>query len=213
MSEEAPSAVSEPEALEVRDVQVVPTPTEQPRKPVEKAPAVDAIQEVRKADQSSEEPARKRRSTFSLKANLGGSALAVAETAEVATQEPEVKRLSAFSQNALETAWMDTVKAMEDRPVIHSVISKATPVLEDDFRFRISVENKMQADYLEGVRDELIGGLRSLLENDAIRWSINVEEGSSNARIVYTPEERYQFLLEKNPHLAEFRKEFKLDLE
>ncbi|NDD50606.1 MAG: hypothetical protein EBZ34_04150, partial [Flavobacteriia bacterium] len=163
--------------------------------------------------QPTEEPPRKRRSTFSLKANIGGAALTVAESAEVAPQEPEVKRLSAFSQNALETAWMDTVKAMEDRPVIHSVISKATPVLEDDFRIRISVENKVQADYLEGVRDELIGGLRSLLENDAIRWSINVEEGASNARIVYTPEERYQFLLEKNPHLAEFRKEFKLDLE
>jgi hypothetical protein len=71
----------------------------------------------------------------------------------------------------------------------------------------------VQADYLEGVRDELVGSLRGLLENDAIRWTVHVEEGPSNARIVYTPEERFQFLLEKNPHLAEFRKEFKLDLE
>ena len=210
---EAPSDVSEPEAPEVHDAPVVPISAAEPPMPAEVAPAVEAIQEELQSPQSTEEPTRKRRSTFSLKANLGGSALAVAETAEVAMQEPEVKRLSAFSQNALETAWMDTVKAMEDRPVIHSVISKATPVLEDDFRFRISVENKVQADYLEGVREELIGELRSLLENDAIRWTINVEEGSSNARIVYTPEERYQFLLEKNPHLAEFRKEFKLDLE
>jgi DNA polymerase-3 subunit gamma/tau len=211
--EEAPSAVSEPEAPEVHDAPVVPTVDAKPPVPVDKAPTVYTTQEERETERPSEEPTRKRRSTFSLKANIGGAALTVAETAEVSVQESEVKRLSAFSQNALETAWMDTVKAMEDRPVIHSVISKATPVLEDEFRIRISVENKVQADYLEGVRDELIGGLRSLLENDAIRWSINVEEGASNARIVYTPEERYQFLLEKNPHLAEFRKEFKLDLE
>jgi len=213
VSEEAPSDDSKLETPEVHDSPEAQSPAVQPPVPAEAAPAVDRTQADPHTQLSSEEPVRKRRSTFSLKANLGGSALAVAETAEVATQEPEVKRLSAFSQNALQTAWMDTVKAMEDRPVIHSVISKATPVLEDDFRIRISVENKVQADYLEGVRDELIGGLRSLLENDAIRWTINVEEGSSNARIVYTPEERYQFLLEKNPHLAEFRKEFKLDLE
>lgn len=127
--------------------------------------------------------------------------------------ETEVKRLTPFSQNSLETAWLDTVKIMEDRPVIHSVIAKTIPILEDDFRVRISVENRVQADYLEGVRDELVGALRSMLDNDAVRLLAVVEEGASNAKIVYTPEERFQFLLEKNPHLAEFRREFKLDLE
>ena len=52
-----------------------------------------------------------------------------------------------------------------------------------------------------------------MLYNDAVRLLAVVEEGASNAKIVYTPEERFQFLLEKNPHLAEFRREFKLDLE
>ncbi|HAB35242.1 MAG TPA: DNA polymerase III, subunit gamma and tau, partial [Cryomorphaceae bacterium] len=177
------------------------------------APITEATPSTSEVHQTEEQPNRKRRSTFSLKANISGTAIAVDETAPTATMEPEVKRLSSFSQNALETAWMDAVKSMEDRPVIHSVISKATPVLEDEFRIRISVENKVQADYLEGVRDELVGSLRALLENDAIRWAVHVEEGPSNARIVYTPEERFQFLLDKNPHLAEFRKEFKLELE
>ena len=72
----------------------------------------------------------------------------------MASQAPiEVKRVSPFSQNALETAWMDAVKTMEDRPIIHSVIAKTIPVLEDEFRVRISVENRVQADYLDGVRD------------------------------------------------------------
>ena len=161
------------------------------------------------------EPVRKRRSTFSLKANLhpGAASGEVGEEAGGPALEPEVKRLGPFSQHALEAAWLDAVKKMEDRPVIHSVIAKTTPVLEDDFRVRISVENRVQSDYLEGVRDELVGDLRAMLENDALRLITVVEEGASNAKIVYTPEERFQFLLEKNPHLAEFRREFKLDLE
>jgi DNA polymerase-3 subunit gamma/tau len=219
-----PPAVAEPTTARPPSGGSIPeSPAVEP--PAETAPPLESAMEVPPAPiaeaaapptvglQPEGESVRKRRSTFSLKANIGGTAAAVDETAPTATMEPEVKRLSAFSQNALETAWMDAVKSMEDRPVIHSVISKATPVLEDEFRIRISVENKVQADYLEGVRDELVGSLRGLLENDAIRWTVHVEEGPSNARIVYTPEERFQFLLEKNPHLAEFRKEFKLDLE
>lgn len=151
---------------------------------------------------------------FSLKAQLRPQSGTEVGEEIVASQAPiEVKRVSPFSQNALETAWMDAVKTMEDRPIIHSVIAKTIPVLEDEFRVRISVENRVQADYLDGVRDELVGVLRAALENDAVRLMAVVEEGSSNAKIVYTPEERYQFLLEKNSHLAEFRREFKLDLE
>jgi len=176
------------------------------------APSVPGISRV-ETTQPSESP-RKPRSTFSLKAQLRPQSEAEVGDPMVATQAPpEVKRVSPFSQNALETAWMDAVKTMEDRPIIHSVIAKTIPVLEDEFRVRISVENRVQADYLDGVRDELVGVLRAALENDAVRLMAVVEEGSSNAKIVYTPEERYQFLLEKNPHLAEFRREFKLDLE
>ena len=162
---------------------------------------------------ASESP-RKSRSMFSLKAQLRPQSGTEVGEEIVASQAPiEIKRVSPFSQNALETAWMDAVKTMEDRPIIHSVIAKTIPVLEDEFRVRISVENRVQADYLDGVRDELVGVLRAALENDAVRLMAVVEEGSSNAKIVYTPEERYQFLLEKNSHLAEFRREFKLDLE
>ena len=40
-----------------------------------------------------------------------------------------------------------------------------------------------------------------------------VQEGAVNARLVYTPDERYAFLLEKNPFLDDFRREFQLDIE
>lgn len=164
---------------------------------------------------AAEEVGRKRRSTFSLKANLRPGGQHFGDEGQEMAQllKPEVKRLAPFSQIALEAAWLDAVKKMEDRPVIHSVIAKTTPVLEDDFRVRVSVENRVQSDYLEGVRDELLGDLRAMLENDALRLITVVEEGASNAKIVYTPEERFQFLLDKNPYLAEFRREFKLDLE
>ncbi|NQW25346.1 MAG: DNA polymerase III subunit gamma/tau [Cryomorphaceae bacterium] len=174
----------------------------------------DQLGPVSDVTESTQEP-RKRRATFSLKANLSSSGQSNKKQPLIDTEDTEVivKKVSPFSQNALETAWLDAVKLMEDRPIIYAVISKATPVLEDDFRVRLSVENRVQADYLEEVRDELVATLRSILENDAIRLQARIEEGPSNARIVYTPEERFQFLLEKNPYLAQFREEFKLDLE
>ncbi len=178
------------------------------------SPAKENLSPSLRLEPTSDGP-RRARSAFSLKAQLKPNS-AMPHSGVEHSDAPngmEVKRLSPFSQNAVETAWLDAVKTMEDRPVIHSVIFQTIPVLENDFRVRISVENRVQADYLEGVRDELVGILRDLLDNDAVRLIPVVEEGASNAKIVYTPEERYQFLLDKNPHLAEFRKEFKLDLE
>jgi DNA polymerase-3 subunit gamma/tau len=66
---------------------------------------------------------------------------------------------------------------------------------------------------LEEVRDELVSSLRKELKNDSLGINIHVEDSASNAKVVYTAEERYQFLLEKNPQLDEFRKEFQLDID
>ena len=102
---------------------------------------------------------------------------------------------------------------MSNRPVIHALLQQISPILEDDFNIRISVGTRVQSDYLESVRDELVNSFRQELKNDSIIVNIQIEESDSNAKIVYTAEERYNFLLEKNPELDEFRKEFQLDID
>jgi len=97
--------------------------------------------------------------------------------------------------------------------VIKAIVQQVKPVREDDSLVRVTVENELQEEYLNSVRDRVIPFLRQALHNDSIKLRTVIEEGAVNARLVYTPDERYAFLLEKNPYLDDFRREFQLDIE
>ena len=170
--------------------------------------------------------ARIHRTAFSLK-GLGGTDLSVPDSPEPETMADEVidpsaasiqaavveRQLRPFSQTALETAWLESARALDDLPVVKAIIQQVQPVLEDESVVRVSLENELQEDYLNSVRDRILPFLRQALNNDSITVRTQVEAGSVNARLVYTPDERFAFLLEKNPHLDDFREQFQLDIE
>jgi len=170
--------------------------------------------------------ARVHRTAFSLK-GLGGMDYSVPDSPEPETREDPViaptdasiqaavveRQLRPFSQTALETAWSESAGALDDLPVIKAIVQQVQPVLEDESVVRVSLENELQEDYLNSVRDRILPFLRQALNNDSITVRTQVEAGSVNARLVYTPDERFAFLLEKNPHLDEFREQFQLDIE
>ena len=170
--------------------------------------------------------ARVHRTAFSLK-GLGGTDYLVADKPEPETMADEVidpsaasiqaavveRQLRPFSQTALETAWLESARALDDLPVVKAILQQVQPVLEDESVVRVSLENELQEDYLNSVRDRILPFLRQALNNDSITVRTQVEAGSVNARLVYTPDERFAFLLEKNPHLDDFREQFQLDIE
>jgi DNA polymerase-3 subunit gamma/tau len=170
--------------------------------------------------------ARVHRTAFSLK-GLGGTDHSVQDSPEPETMADEVidpsaasiqaavveRQLRPFSQTALETAWLESARALDDLPVVKAIIQQVQPVLEDESVVRVSLENELQEDYLNSVRDRILPFLRQALNNDSITVRTQVEAGSVNARLVYTPDERFAFLLEKNPHLDDFREQFQLDIE
>jgi DNA polymerase-3 subunit gamma/tau len=170
--------------------------------------------------------ARVHRTAFSLK-GLGGTDYLVADTTEPESTPEQAgapteasipaavveRQLRPFSQTALETAWLESAGALDDLPVVKAIIQQVQPVLEDESVVRVSLENELQEDYLNSVRDRILPFLRQALNNDSITVRTQVEAGSVNARLVYTPDERFAFLLEKNPHLDDFREQFQLDIE
>ena len=123
------------------------------------------------------------------------------------------KVLTSFNQSDLNLVWPKIAEMMISSQVIHALLKQINPVLEKDFKIRISVGSRVQSKYFEEAQDEIIRLLRNKLKNDAISVIVKVEESGSNAKIVYTAEERYKFLLEKNPQLDDFRKEFQLDID
>ncbi|MGA1363606.1 MAG: DNA polymerase III subunit gamma/tau, partial [Schleiferiaceae bacterium] len=218
-------AAPEPPAP-VTAAETAPVPIPEPSEIVEayRAPEPTSAPEPQRSEPSPvPQPAstapRVRRTAFSLKDLDRNSAPAVPEevppTAE--TDEPEVatteRNLRPFTQQALDNAWREAADAFQDLPVVRGILQTVVPVLEKDAVVRVSLENKLQEDYLLAERDRLVPRLRQALHNDSLKIETRVEEGAVNARLVYTPDERYAFLLEKNPHLDDFRREFQLDIE
>jgi len=231
-SEEAPALVNE--ALTLPESQPEPEPVLMPFA-VESA-ALSSLQEpipsslpaaeVAPVAVANTPNARIHRTAFSLK-GLGGTDYLVPDSPEPETMADEVidpsaasiqaavveRQLRPFSQTALETAWLESARALDDLPVVKAILQQVQPVLEDESVVRVSLENELQEDYLNSVRDRILPFLRQALNNDSITVRTQVEAGSVNARLVYTPDERFAFLLEKNPHLDDFREQFQLDIE
>jgi DNA polymerase-3 subunit gamma/tau len=163
-------------------------------------------------------PPRARRTAFSLK-DLGlkpepAIAEALASDQEEEVEVPHTERnLRPFTQQALDNAWKDAEQLFHDAPMVKSLIQTVLPVLEGDAVIRVSIENDLQQTLMLAERDRLVPFLRQVLQNDSIKLQTVVQEGSVNAKLVYTPDERFAFLLEKNPHLDDFRREFQLDIE
>jgi DNA polymerase-3 subunit gamma/tau len=168
--------------------------------------------------QSAAVPPRARRTAFSLK-DLGlkpepAIAEALASDQEEEVEVPHTERnLRPFTQQALDNAWKDAEQLFHDAPMVKSLIQTVLPVLEGDAVIRVSIENDLQQTLIHAERDRLVPFLRQVLQNDSIKLQTVVQEGSVNAKLVYTPDERFAFLLEKNPHLDDFRREFQLDIE
>ncbi len=234
-----PAAASEPTAVPEPAVAPEPTAVAEPKPHLEDHSAVSAPSEPAAVLENPEplvptESAgsiattvspRVRRTAFSLK-DLELPTVAAREDTEPQaariedSQESDAepvalveRRLRPVTQAALETAWLESASTLDEVPVIKAIVQQVKPVLEEDNGIRVSLENELQEGYLNSVRDRVLPFLRQALHNDSLKIRTEVQEGAVNARLVYTPDERYAFLLEKNPQLDEFRREFQLDIE
>ena len=59
-------------------------------------------------------------------------------------------------------------------------------------------------------KERLLPFLKKHLKNDKIKIEVEISENPKQEQI-YTPTEKYQYLLQLNPQLEELRKKFNLD--
>ena len=194
-------AVEAIESVESIAVESIPVESEELPTPV--------VTEVVKVKSPGKKP--RRASGFSISAALTLSA-DDADKKQVEVVEERKMRNAAVDQEALGNAWINVLASMKEAKLSMASLKAVSPILFNATDIRLSVENQIQLDFIEEVKDTLTIRLRDALGNDALKLVLIKEGGSDNAKIVYSPEERFQFLLEKNQHLTAFRSAFKLDI-
>jgi DNA polymerase III subunit gamma/tau len=81
---------------------------------------------------------------------------------------------------------------------------------EDGITIPLTLTNPLQEDLLNGFRGELLPFLRSALKNSQLRLDVQIVKDAPQRRL-YTPGEKFNYLLEKYPALQQLKDRLGLD--
>jgi len=118
-----------------------------------------------------------------------------------------------FTQPELEKSWKEYHAKLitKGQKSIAATLISNTPKLGADFEIIFELPNTLMSGQVEKEKPKLIKHLREALNNYALSISIVVSE-TVTKKFAYTPQEKYEKLVEINPTLAKLKEAFKLDL-
>ncbi len=118
-----------------------------------------------------------------------------------------------FTGSAFMTAWHEFVENLKGEGTrIVSMFKSIQPEVEDEHTIRIHLSNAAQKDiFIQNYKSKLIGFLENkfLIQEMDIETSVDLSETND---LLYTDEQKYNYLQAKYPVLKDFRKAFNLDM-
>ncbi len=121
-----------------------------------------------------------------------------------------------FSQEELELKWRTFADLIQnERPRIAVSMRNKYPTVGSGFSIDLVLENEhLKEDFVASVKAPLLTYLRKELLNNSISLNISVKDHQNNGKkMVYTPEDKFEYLVKKNPFVDKLKQQFNLELE
>jgi len=120
----------------------------------------------------------------------------------------------AVTQEAFDEAWGKYAEQIKDegKHSLFSTMTKRKPVLLEDNKVTLDVDNAVQESEWNSERPDIHEYLRKELDNAAITVKLNVLKTKED-RKPYTSMEKFKRMAEKNPSIEKFRKQLNLDID
>jgi DNA polymerase-3 subunit gamma/tau len=120
----------------------------------------------------------------------------------------------AFTAEQLERCWMQyaAIQKENSKPNYAVTLSAKKLVLKDTTQIEFTVDNKTQEEFINNDKQDLLGYLRKELSNYDIQLTVTVIT-NDNDRKVYTPQDKFKRMAEKNPAITKLRQQFDLDVD
>ncbi|WP_266367555.1 DNA polymerase III subunit gamma/tau [Tellurirhabdus rosea] len=209
-----PPLVSEPTPVPApvpTAVQPVPAPVQPVPAPVSEPVASYEIPTPQPATSIPRPGSSKLRSTVGLGAKPAASATAVAEAAVVQRNLPD----KPVDFEELQATWRQFSRLRESGggPMTEQIMLNREIQLGDDgATIHITLDNSLQADMLNELRQDLMTYLRQHLQNSKIQLVHQVAAQESR-KMIYTAQDKFNYLAEKNPALLELKQVLGLDVD
>jgi DNA polymerase-3 subunit gamma/tau len=119
-----------------------------------------------------------------------------------------------FTENELLTAWSEFAEMIKsDGPRIAGMVNTIKPELGPEHKITMHLHNEaIKETFILNYKPKLINFLSDKLENRSLEIEIVVDLTESND-ILYTAEQKFNFLNEKYPVLKDLKKSFNLDFD
>jgi len=117
-----------------------------------------------------------------------------------------------FSELELIDKWQQFSDKLGDKPRIFNTLTSKEPKLENDIIVTFQIDNNLQEEKINDIRNELLDFLRVELKNSKIELKLIMNESVQESKL-YTSEEKFKHLLSKNENLGKLKQEFNLDFE
>jgi DNA polymerase-3 subunit gamma/tau len=135
------------------------------------------------------------------------------ETSEASVSAHDNSSKIVFTSEAFEKSWPDFVNQLTgEGPRIVSMFKSVKPEVENDQTIRIHLSNATQKDtFIANYKQKLLNFLQTRFVLSEIDIETTVDSADTN-NILYTDEQRYNYLFNKYPVLKEMKKNFNLDI-
>ena len=134
-------------------------------------------------------------------------------SADVEVNEPDSAPREIFSAESFESCWPDFVSQLSgEGSRIISMFKTIRPEVENDQTIRIHLSNATQKDtFIQNYKQRLTNYLQNkfILPEIDIETTIDITETND---VLYTDEQKYNYLFGKYPVLKEMKKNFNLDI-
>ena len=120
---------------------------------------------------------------------------------------------SDFHQDQLNPLWLEFAKTIEAKGKVSlfRLFSDQFPKIDANFLLHFPVESQALADDLQIEKPELLSFLRKKLNNFGINIDFPLIE-AENTKMLYTPQDKFKHMVEKNQQLQILKKSLDLDL-
>ncbi|MDY6800968.1 MAG: DNA polymerase III subunit gamma/tau [Bacteroidota bacterium] len=157
-------------------------------------------------------------SSFSIKKKLSDNKHGLSEKQTIPVNEPpKVEEptpvFNNFTQKELIEKWHTFSNMLVNKPRIFNTLTSKDPKLEENYIVSFVIDNNLQEQKINEIRNELLAYLRQELQNSAIDLKFIITELEEDSNKLYTSEDKFKHMLSKNENLGKLKQEFNLDLE
>ena len=128
-------------------------------------------------------------------------------------KEDKVKTTPFEAEQVIES-FKEFAKVVEEqnKASLASLLRNFKPEI-DGFKIKVKVENNFQYELINSDNTGLLPFLKDKLQNTEVEFEMKVEEQVSEGPRLYTTDEKFKYMVEKNPALQEFKDKLNLDMD